>query len=377
MKRWLWLLPILLPIPLLWSSVPEAQPTRFVYLSPIDGAGTDEDAYHSRCRGLAGYGHIDLRPWGINRWLCASNVLPSDMTGVQELGSATRERMTATRKAALAALAGKGVAADTVDEAVIDLLSSKLRAGRDGKVKIWLGEAAPLYQQTAWVPFRDNGLVADITNYAASAIEPARAWAASFGPDTFTGADANLAGDLTWTEYQDTNWTRTSNAAYAENATSATAEGRAQHDVSTDDHEVSADMTYTYASAGTLRCVVKAREENTSNRTYYQFGVQRASGVNVYRLLERNSGTPTDLGDSAGGTSSGVNLKIRVDGSDISGYVDGVLTVGPVTDATITTNTRGGISYVGGAGDNCTMDNWLIADYAASSGGGALRRRIH
>lgn len=374
MKRWLWII----IIPLLWSSAPEAQPTRFVYLSPIDGAGTEEDLYHSRCLGLAGAGNVDLRPWGINRFLCASNVLPADMTGVQQLGSAKTERMTGARKAALGVLAGKGLVADTVDEAIYELLSSKLRAGRDGKLKIWLGESAPLVQQTAWVPFRDNGIVADLTHYAVEMLEPARAWAASHGPDTFTGSNnVTLLGDLTWTEYSDTLWGRTSNRAEATGASSPAAEARADHDAATDDHEVSADITYTWGSGTQCRCGVIARKDSTSTRDFYQFGIQRDSGVDVYRLLERNAGSATTLGDSAGATTTPVTLKVRVDGSSISGFVDGVLSVGPITDATITGNTRGGLAYVGGSGDTCTADNWLIADYTApAASGGALRRRL-
>lgn len=373
MKRWLWLL----LIPLLWSSAPEAQPTRYTYLSPIDGAGTEEDSYHSRCMGLAGYGHIDLRPWGINRFLCASNVLPADMTGVHELGSATKERMTGPRKAALVALVGKGVTADTVDEAIIEILSNRLRAGRDGKVKIWLGESSPLYQQTAWVPFRDGGLVADVTNYAAEILEPALAWAASYS-DSFTGSDAGvLAGDLTWTEITDLNWQRVSNVARAAGSTTAAAEARADSDTATDDFEVSADMTYTYAAGGNFRCAVNGRKDSTGTRTYYHFGAQRNTGEDVYRLLHRVAGTATTLGDSAGATSTTFSPKLRMDGTSISGFVDGSLVVGPITDATISGNTRGQLAYVGGSGDVCTADNVLIADYTAPTGSGALRRRMN
>ncbi len=369
MKRWIWIL----IIPLLWSSAPEAQPTRFIYLTPLDG-GTEENPYHSRCLGLAGAGNIDLRPWGINRFLCASNVLPSDMTGVLQLGDNAKERMTVPRKEALVALAGKGVVADTVEEAIIELLSSRLRAGRDGKVKIWLGESVPLYQQTAWVPFRDNGIVADITNYAAAAIEPARAWAASFGPDAFTGADGNLAGALTWTEFTATNWTRTSNRAEAAGSSGAfAAEARAEHDTDTDDQDVSADMTYTYGSAGQMRCAVMGRKDSTTTRNFYQFGAQRDSGVDVYRLIHRVAGTPTTLGDSAGATSTTFSQKLRMDGTSMSGFVNGVLVVGPITDGTISGNTRGGLGYTGGTGDTCTADNWLIADSLIS---GATRRRV-
>ncbi len=374
MKRWIWIL----IVPILWSSAPEAQPTRFVYLSPIDGAGTEEDPYHSRCLGMTGFGNIDLRPWGIDRFLCGSNSLPADMTGIQQLGSASKERMTGPRKAALAALAGKGVVADTVDEAIYELLVGKLRAGRDGKIKIWLGEVEPLAQQTAGVPFRDNGLVADVLNWSAETLAPALAWAASYS-DTFPGVDVSaLAGDLTWTELTDGNWARTSNVARATGVTTAAAEARADHDTATDDFEVSADMTYSWGSGGNMRCAVMGRKDSTATRNYYQFGAQRNAGEDVYRLLSRVAGSATTLGNSAGVTSGTFSPKLRMDGTSISGFVDGSLVVGPVTDATTSGNTRGGLTYTGGTDDICTADNVLIADYTATaSSGGAIQRRLN
>ena len=340
---------------------PQAQDTRQVYLSPIDGSGTEADPWHSRCVGLPGAGNIDLRPYGVDAFLCASNSLPADMTGVDQIGASFKSSLGA-RKAALNAKLKATLVASTVEDLIVEIVRPKLRAGMDGKLRIYLGSSNPVYQQTAWVPFRDNGLVADIGNAAMAMVEPGLAWAASFA-DTFTGADGNLAGDLTWTEFLSTEWTRTSNAAFASGATAAAAEARADHDTATANHSVQADMAYTYVSSGNFRCAVLARKNSTTTRDFYQFGFQRDSGVNVYRLLERNAGSPTTLADSAGATAASATVKIISDGTSHAGYVNGVLTVGPVTDATITGNTRGGIAYVGGgASDNCTADNFLILD---------------
>lgn len=348
-----------------WGSAPQAQDARQFYLSPIDGAGTDADPWRSRC-----VGGIDLRPFvGIDYFLCASTGLPGDTTGVEQLGASAKSSI-ASKKGALAATIKKSVNANTVDELVLELLSAKLRPGRDGKVKIYLGERTPFYQQTAWVPFEDGGLVADLSNAALGLIEPTLAWAASFA-DTFTGADGNLAGDLTWTEFLSTEWARVSNSASASGATASAAEARAEHDTSTDDQSVQADMTYVYASSGNFRCAVLARKDSTTTRDFYQWGFQRDTGVNVYRLLERNNGSPTTLGDSSGATASPATLKIVVDGTSISGYVGGVLTVGPITDGTVSGNTRGGITYTGGSGDSCTADNVLIMDAVTHARGGS------
>lgn len=348
-----------------WGSAPQAQDARQFYLSPIDGAGTDADSWRSRC-----VGGIDLRPFvGIHYFLCASTGLPVDTTGVEQLGASAKSSI-ASKKGALAATIKKSVNANTVDELVLELLSAKLRPGRDGKVKIYLGERTPFYQQTAWVPFEDGGLVADLSNAALGLIEPTLAWAATF-TDSFNGADANLAGDLTWTEFTGTNWTRTSNVARAASSTASAAEARAEHDTDTDDQSVQADQTYNYTAAGQVRCSVLARKDATGTRTYYGYGVQRDAGVDTYRIIHRVAGSPTTLADSAATTSSGTTIKLVVDGTSLSGYVNGALVVGPVTDGTISGNTRAGIVYVGAGGsDLCTLDNLVIQDSTARIRGG-------
>lgn len=353
---------VLFSLALLHVSIPHAQDVRQFYLSPIDGAGTDADPWRSRCeRG------IDLRPFiSINYFLCASNSLPSDTAGVVQIGASAKSSI-AARKAGLAALVKKEIVADTVDDLVVEILAEKLRAGKDGKTKIYLGDREPFYQKTAWVPFEDGGLVADLSNGALSLIEPTLAWAATF-TDSFNGADANLTGDLTWTEFTGTNWTRTGNVARAGSSTASAAEARAEHDTATDDQSVQADQTYNYTASGQVRCSVLARKDATGTRTYYGYGVQRDTGVDTYRIIHRVAGSPTTIADSAATTSSGTTIKLVVDGTSLSGYVNGAIVVGPVTDATISGNTRAGIVYVGiGGSDLCTLDNLEIKDYTATA----------
>lgn len=354
---------------LAWSDVPYTQGTRQVYLSPVDGSGTEADPWHSRCLGMPGSGNIDLRP-DVDAFLCASTDLPADMKGVEQIGASYKSSISG-KKGTLDVKFKKALAANTVEDLIVEIISPKLRAGKDGKLKIYLGGPIPVYQQTAWVPLRDNGLVADLSNAALGVIEPTLAWAATFH-DTFTGADGNLAGDLSWTEFLSTEWTLTSNAAYASGATAAAAEARADHDTGTDDQEIQGTASYTYTSAGNYRCAVLGRKDSTTTRDFYQFGIQRDSGVDVYRILERNAGSPTTLADSSGATSSPVMIKLIIDGTTLSGYVGGVLVAGPVTDATISGKTRGGIAYVGNAvGDNCTIDNFLIQDTVTRARGGS------
>lgn len=364
-----------------WASSPEAQVTRYHYLTPIDGSGTDADPYHSRCLGerLPGRGNIDLRPWGVARWLCASDVLPSDMTGVIELTSSANATLSGPRKAALSALIGKPITATRIDDIAYEILQSKLRANRDGKIKVWLGESAPLYQQTAWVPFRDYGYVADVWN----AMQPAVAWATTLATETFTGSDGNLNGATfvhSWTEFNGTGWTVTNNQAVS---TTASSEARNNSTLATDDMEVSVTVVSSAVTSGTGHVEVGplSRKANNTTRSYYTCVVSEdQTGTHTsLDLNERDAGAATTLATNASsGWLDGDVVKIRSDASDAhSCYLNGVQSIAPVTDVTTTGNTYGGLRYTLSATTaTATVDNFDAADYTApSSGNGALRRR--
>lgn len=372
MTRWLWLI----LIPLLWSSAPEAQVTRHVYLTPVDGAGTDADPYRSRCEAeaLPNRGNIDLRDAGINRFLCASDVLPTDMTGVQELGSAKGARMTGPRKTALEALTKKPLSTDTVDEAIGEILASKLRAGRDGKIKVWLGEKEPLYQQTAWVPFRDYGYVADVWN----ALQPSSAWATTLATETWNCADS---GDLTcvhtWTEFFNSPWTIASNHAVV-SATTSSGEVRNESSLATSDMEVQVTVVSgSGTGTGQAVCRVIARKDNTSTRTFYAYGADFApGGTQNFISNKRVSGTSTTLATTNQAISANDVIRLRVEDTSISGYVNGILTTGPITDTSITSGTYAGIAENFTATNvSCTLGPWIAFDYPLPSSNGAVRRR--
>ena len=152
-----------------WAASPEAQPTRFVYLSPIDGTGTDSDPFRSRGESeqLTGRGCIDLRPRGFNRYICASNVLPANMTGVQQLGAALNGTITPARKLALEAIIGSPLSGDTPRGLIVEIIQGHLRAGRDGKLKIWLGESTPEYE-AVYAYYSENSPTVVALNYLSS-----------------------------------------------------------------------------------------------------------------------------------------------------------------------------------------------------------------
>lgn len=353
-----------------WDSVPHAQDARQFYLVPRDGAGTDADPFRARCQNLAGKGVHDLTPYGIPRFLCASDSLPANMTGVVQLGASLSTNITAI-KPALNVLLGRTIAANTVHDLIVELISERLRAGRDGKFKIYLGGSVPLYEQTAWVPFRDGGLVADVVN----AVEPAMAWAATLALETFNCADSGALSCIhTWIEVIGTAWGITSNQATASGSTTAVA--RNDSSLDTTDHDVSAALvSLTTGGGGTnSTCGPIARKENNVTDTFYRaVGVVRNTGeLSETQLTKNVTGTVTVLDGDVTDLTAGEVLTISVSGSTIIGKRNGVTTM-QVTDTSITTGTYGGLRYFSdSASGACTVDEHSSRD---GSSFGPFRRR--
>lgn len=366
---------VLLILVLAGASLPHAQDTRQFWLSPKDGDGSDANPYHARCLGMPGAGAIDLTAYGLNRFLCASNALPADMTGVVEIGASLASSLGA-RKAALSLLLQQALVANTVEELIIEVVSTRLQAGRDGKLKIYLGDTAPMYQQTAGIPFRDNGLVADARNFVGSLLEPAIAWATTLAIETFP-TNGNLNGSTQvhlWTEFNGTALDVSSNKARG--LGNATVEARADVDLATANMEVYATITGAVTGGSEIRVGVIGRKDSTTTRDFYAaHGVYSATPE--YRLIKRVAGTSTTLGTNAQDPVDGDVVKLRTDGSSHSLYVNGVELVSPVTDTAVTSNTRAGIMYIGANGsDAATLDDWQAYDYPLSTPtrhrGGAL-----
>lgn len=402
MKRLLILIALTLTC---WASVPHAQVPRPTYLSPIDGSGTDADPFRSRCLDIAGKGNIDLRPWGINRFLCASNALPTNMTGVGQLGSSLLDNLTPARKTALEALLGKSVSASNVREVIIELLQSRLQAGRDGKLKIWLGEATPVYEQTAGIPFRDNGLFAD-TSFAVVAVAtvtataitrvPARvlaalvavvlsltnqpAWATTLTTETFTATDGNLDGcqargcTHSHTEISGTPWTITSNQATASG--NATGVSRMETPLDTVNHRASLTVVnVTTGGGGTnATCSVLIRKENNATLTFYRNTavIRNAGELNETQLSKVVAGTITVLDNNNTDWAANDVLFVSADGTTILGGTNNVLLLS-ITDVEITTGTYVGLRYFADTSSGaCTVDNLGAQDISTGRNRGVV-----
>lgn len=348
-----------------WWVIPNAQVAKPVYVSPVDGTGTDDDPFRSRCLGLPGAGNIDLSPWGIQRYICTSDVLPSDTRGIIQLGDSLRASLTTQQKSALDTLLGRTLTATTIDQAIVEIVRDKIRAGKDGKLKIYLGDRVPMYQRTAWVPFEDHGLVADVTNYALHVIAPTLAWATAIAEDWNCSNSTTLTCDLTWTEFFGTEWAIVSNQVAVSGLTGVIQkEARADSALAGDDHWAQATIVSATAdSGGTVRCGPIARKANDATRTFYMFVPNMVNNAfTQYETARRSAGSLTSIATNATDPVAGEVVQIYVDGSDISGYVDGVLRVGPTTDANISGNTYTGIAY---SSNNPTTQSCVLDDFSA------------
>lgn len=383
----------LLVLALLCTSSPQAQDTRFFYVTPVDGSGTETDPYRSRCLTLTGKGNIDLRPYGWNRFLCASNALPSDMTGVQQLGSSLLDNLTPARKQALETLIGRSLTGLTVREVIIEILQARLKPGRDGKLKIWLGRGEPVYQQTAGIPFRDHGLFADVALGAvhiASLIEEYTlgatiAWATTLATETFTASDGNLdtcscVHDLVEIG---TDWTISSNTALGSGASGGNGDFfYVNSTLATTNHAASFTVVSMTTASGSTSVAAMVRKPGNSDLTCYRnSAVLRTSGeLNETSLVKQvhGVGSTTLDSDTTDWATSDI-IGVSVDGTTVTGTVNGTIrTQATDTDAALdpgdTTLTYVGARYFSdNAGNSAAIDNLNGADNESSFG--PLRRR--
>jgi hypothetical protein len=388
------LLTVLLAL-LCWASAPQAQTTRIIYLATVQGDGTDANPFRSTGAGtVANQNCIDLRAdstVSTGRMLCAADSLPAG-GGINQLASTFGDTVTAPRKAAIEAALGVTLTASNIIDVIAEVLTTHarldgsrwkpLRSGRDGKYKIWLGGGAAAWQQTAWLwdewRIRDNGLVADATNYGLEFLQPALAWATSISEDFNCADNASLTCDLTWTEFTGTEWAIASNQASVSGLTGVQQkEARADSSLAGDDHWAQATVAASTSDAGgTTRCGPIARKSNDGTRTFYAFHIGTVDNIITdSETRKRVAGTATTLVNDGTNLSAGDVLRVYVDGSSVSGYVNGVLHVGPTTDTDITGNTYAGIAYSSNSTitQSCTLDNFSAADITLE--GGAARRR--
>lgn len=184
--------------------------------------------------------------------------------------------------------------------------------------------------------------------------------------DDFNRADATGLGSG-WSNQVGPGFDISGNQARGTNASAAATRSRFDSDVSSADHEASADLVSlgaTTNSAGVLARFAAAAD------THYLW-IWRNTTNPRRRVLKLISGTGNLLASDNTAPSLTANLRIFPDGSSLTVYVDGVQVSGlDVTDTSISSGTRGGMQGLAStmSGDRSVLDNYLIADSSAPPG---------
>lgn len=138
------------------------------------------------------------------------------------------------------------------------------------------------------------------------------------------------------------------------------------------DYSVSADFYIAGTTSTAFTAWILARQSTTAD-TRYSARWRNGTGWQLYKYV---AGTATQLGSTVAATytaGSTHTAKLVCDGTAISVYVDNVLTIGPITDSSITAAGYGGIRVTTDSmTDGVHLDNFSIdtlATDASASGG--------
>jgi hypothetical protein len=340
------------------------------YFSATLGTGSDTNKYRAGC--APGASSIDLRAaTGRDLWICRST---SSVGATNAVILAGTDKVLGN-KVNVALAMGRVVkgSIQSVPDLLRDLLvdSGVIKAGRDGKYKIYLGDPDPIWQATQLtydtLGLEDRGKLADLWNL----VETSVAYAATLSTETFTNSDGDLAGRThvhPWSEPVGTGWTILTNRA--NNTTGGgTQLGRLDTSLDTDDFTVTADLTaLSRTGGGFARCGIVGRKDNSATQTYYRFYAEKVAAT--WELDRVNAGTATSLGSVATAPADGDVMLLVMDASTITGKVNGATVIGPVTDGSpITGNTYAGIySNKSTTTMNCDIDNMIVVDITYSVG---------
>jgi hypothetical protein len=191
--------------------------------------------------------------------------------------------------------------------------------------------------------------------------------------NTVTTSSTSLDSTLTWTKEQNNSWSiQTNQADFAGDA--AFVRVRAEHDLATVDFDVEFTLVSFLNSTGNNVMGPAGRMTTSTFETNYSMNARwDGAGVGTHLFLKWVAGVETVLGEDAQDPANGQTLKVRCSGSSISGYRNGSVLLGPVTDSGIDGVTVGGkrgglFGYGGNAGvTNAVVDDWSASDLAVPS----------
>lgn len=330
-----------------------AQAAGHFYLGSYVGSGAGLDPFRPRGSDQPGWSAIDLRPDGsLVAGRCLVAVPIRDDTIGDYFGDDPTRAIPAPIKRRLENALGITLSDSTIRGAVAEILMVHGRT--DG---------------TRWKPLRPERTTRRYRIYLGGVLfdVPVIAGGVSISENWNCADSAGLTCQLTWTEIEGTGWAIVTNRA---RVTAIDSIARAESDLDTDDHEVQATLV-DWIQTGIVSAEVLCRKDVTATLTFYLF--QPRIDASVWRLFKAVNNSFTQLGaDATPAPAAGDVMKVRADGSSITGLVNGAASIGPITDTAITANLRGGIrGFVNTGGDRADIDTWSAADLGGGAAGPA------
>jgi len=188
------------------------------------------------------------------------------------------------------------------------------------------------------------------------------------------GDSTSITCQHTWTEVVTTGWNLTTNTARFTSGSGANyGVARCETALATDDHYAQVIAVNYNASTNfgeTIEVMCRVAPSGADPNRYMYYGRQELDvSVDEHRLAKRVSGVETQLGSSdPADVADGETLYVEANGDQIKGKLNGVTSVGPITDTAIVDNLRAGISsYIGINGDITTFDSFEAADITSSA----------
>lgn len=328
-----------------------------LYLSKYIGSGTHADPYRPVGSDQPGWSAIDLRPnggatldgGGLNLCLLSLPVAHAD-SRLYQLASGFGERIPLTVRAGMAARLNTTISYTRFDDVVAQLM---------------------LYPPAnGWKPIQ-NRVTKPIAIYLGGLLSPnpaMRPLAAKVYRETWSTADsASLTSDLTWTEFSGSNLTLTSNRCQV-TGNVARNDARAEVALDTDDVHVEVQLTSWNAVSVNLAFGVLGRKDSSSTQTYYDFSLVNNSGTEYRHITKLIAGVETELSTKIGAYLPNETIALEVEHSTITGFRNGSIWTGPVTDTAITSGRYAGVwGYSDSASNTATGDNWMAKDVSPVS----------
>lgn len=329
-----------------------------LYVSDYIGSGTLTDPFRPRGSDQPGWSAIDLRADGgatldgngLKYCLLYLPVADNDPR-LYKVADVKGENLTLTIRAGLAARLNATINYTRFDDIVADLL---LRPPTN-----------------SWKALQDHP-TRQLAIHLGGLLSPSpaiRSLAAQTYSETWTAADSgSISADLTWTEILGTALAISGNRLRLTGTAAGNHIARAEHALDTDDMIVQMTIPTMTVVGNITGAGVIARKDTSATVTCYLYGPYKDAGSSGHNLIKYNNAAETlltvpDPSDPTDWTANEV-IALLCDGSSITGYLQGAVSAGPVTDTAIAGNKYAGVRvYSNNASNVVEADDWQARDY--------------